>query len=116
MDQAMLVGAPVIGLNDSGGARIHEGVDSLAGYAEVFQRNVSEHTHRAHAIMHLMQQPRGACNMPRGCRTRRRCVDAHVACYVSMRMFSGDGIWCDPPTLPHHGSLCGWCCLLTSHH
>jgi propionyl-CoA carboxylase beta chain len=40
MDKAMLVGAPVIGLNDSGGARIQEGVDSLAGYAEVFQRNV----------------------------------------------------------------------------
>src|SRR6202142_3332199 len=41
MDQAMNVGAPVIGLNDSGGARIQEGVDSLAGYAEVFQRNVN---------------------------------------------------------------------------
>jgi len=40
MDQAMKVGAPVIGLNDSGGARIQEGIDSLAGYAEVFQRNV----------------------------------------------------------------------------
>jgi len=40
MDKAMLVGVPVIGLNDSGGARIHEGVASLAGYAEVFQRNV----------------------------------------------------------------------------
>ncbi|CAF0723017.1 unnamed protein product [Didymodactylos carnosus] len=40
MDQAMLVGAPVIGLNDSGGARIQEGVDSLAGYADIFQRNV----------------------------------------------------------------------------
>ena len=39
MDQAMKVGAPVIGLNDSGGARIQEGVASLAGYAEVFQRN-----------------------------------------------------------------------------
>ncbi len=41
MDQAMKVGAPVIGLNDSGGARIQEGVDSLAGYAEVFRRNVA---------------------------------------------------------------------------
>ncbi len=41
MDQAMKVGAPVIGLNDSGGARIQEGVESLAGYAEVFQRNVA---------------------------------------------------------------------------
>jgi propionyl-CoA carboxylase beta chain len=40
MDHAMKVGAPVIGLNDSGGARIQEGIDSLAGYAEVFQRNV----------------------------------------------------------------------------
>jgi len=41
LDQAMKVGAPVIGLNDSGGARIQEGVASLAGYAEVFQRNVN---------------------------------------------------------------------------
>ena len=40
MDKAVSVGAPIIGLNDSGGARIQEGVDSLAGYAEVFQRNV----------------------------------------------------------------------------
>ena len=40
MDMAIKVGAPVIGINDSGGARIQEGVASLAGYAEVFQRNV----------------------------------------------------------------------------
>src|SRR5271156_3772635 len=40
MDQAMNVGAPVIGLNDSGGARIQDGVASLAGYAQVFERNV----------------------------------------------------------------------------
>ena len=40
MDSAMKVGAPIIGLNDSGGARIQEGVASLGGYAEVFQRNV----------------------------------------------------------------------------
>ena len=40
MDQAIKVGVPVIGLNDSGGARIQEGVASLGGYAEVFQRNV----------------------------------------------------------------------------
>lgn len=40
MDMAMQNGAPVIGMNDSGGARIQEGVASLAGYAEVFQRNV----------------------------------------------------------------------------
>lgn len=36
----MTVGAPVIGLNDSGGARIQEGVESLAGYADIFLRNV----------------------------------------------------------------------------
>jgi acetyl-CoA carboxylase carboxyltransferase component len=40
MDQAMKVGAPVIGINDSGGARIQEGVQSLAGYAEIFERNI----------------------------------------------------------------------------
>ena len=40
MDQAMKVGAPLIGINDSGGARIQEGVKSLAGYAEIFQRNI----------------------------------------------------------------------------
>ncbi|HKD15758.1 MAG TPA: carboxyl transferase domain-containing protein, partial [Candidatus Angelobacter sp.] len=39
MDMAMKVGAPVIGLNDSGGARIQEGVMSLAGYADIFLRN-----------------------------------------------------------------------------
>src|SRR3954463_10820675 len=40
MDLAMKVGAPVVGLNDSGGARIQEGVVSLAGYADIFTRNV----------------------------------------------------------------------------
>ena len=40
MDMAMRAGAPCIGLNDSGGARIQEGVNALAGYAEIFQRNV----------------------------------------------------------------------------
>lgn len=41
MDKAMKMGAPVIGLNDSGGARIQEGIDSLAGYADIFQANVT---------------------------------------------------------------------------
>jgi propionyl-CoA carboxylase beta chain len=40
MDMAVQNGAPIIGINDSGGARIQEGVDSLAGYGEVFQRNI----------------------------------------------------------------------------
>ncbi|MEM7319331.1 MAG: acyl-CoA carboxylase subunit beta, partial [Pseudomonadota bacterium] len=40
MDMAVANGAPVIGINDSGGARIQEGVDSLAGYGEVFARNI----------------------------------------------------------------------------
>ena len=40
MDMAVQNGAPVIGINDSGGARIQEGVDSLAGYGEVFERNI----------------------------------------------------------------------------
>ena len=41
MDMAMKVGAPVIGLPDSGGARVQEGIDSLAGYGDIFMRNVS---------------------------------------------------------------------------
>ena len=40
LDLAMKMGAPVIGINDSGGARIQEGVNSLAGYASIFQRNI----------------------------------------------------------------------------
>ncbi len=40
MDMAMKVGAPVIGLNDSGGARIQEGIGALAGYGEIFERNI----------------------------------------------------------------------------
>ena len=40
MDMALTNGAPVIGLNDSGGARIQEGIDALAGYGEIFQRNI----------------------------------------------------------------------------
>jgi len=40
MDMAMRAGAPFIGLNDSGGARIQEGIDSLAGYGEIFERNI----------------------------------------------------------------------------
>ncbi|MDR2935732.1 MAG: methylmalonyl-CoA carboxyltransferase, partial [Rikenellaceae bacterium] len=40
MDMAMKNGAPLIGLNDSGGARIQEGVNALSGYTEIFQRNI----------------------------------------------------------------------------
>src|SRR6056297_4352305 len=39
MDMALKIGSPIIGLNDSGGARIHEGVDALDGYGEIFYRN-----------------------------------------------------------------------------
>ncbi len=42
MDHAAKVGAPVIGLNDCGGARIQEGVVSLAGYADIFLRNIMQ--------------------------------------------------------------------------
>ena len=40
MDMGMKMGAPVIGINDSGGARIQEGINALAGYAEIFERNI----------------------------------------------------------------------------
>ena len=56
MDMAMRVGAPVIGLNDSGGARIQEGVDSLGGYADVFQANV-----HASGVIHQISVIMGPC-------------------------------------------------------
>ena len=46
MDKAAEVGAPLIGLNDSGGARIQEGVDSLAGYADIFLVSQDNNYHR----------------------------------------------------------------------
>lgn len=56
MDLAMKTGAPVIGLNDSGGARIHEGVASLAGYAEIFHRNT-----RASGVVPQISAVMGPC-------------------------------------------------------
>lgn len=52
----MQLGCPVVGLNDSGGARIQEGIDSLAGYAEVFQRNVD-----ASGVVPQLSLIMGAC-------------------------------------------------------
>lgn len=51
MDQAMTVGAPVIGLNDSGGARIQEGVESLAGYADIFLVFTESHICVVHLVI-----------------------------------------------------------------
>jgi propionyl-CoA carboxylase beta chain len=56
MDLATKVGAPVIGLNDSGGARIQEGVQSLAGYADIFHRNV-----RASGVVPQISAVMGPC-------------------------------------------------------
>src|SRR3546814_8066795 len=54
MDLAMKTGAPIIGLNDSGGARIQEGVVSLGGYADIFYRNRSdEHTSELQSLMRI---------------------------------------------------------------
>ena len=63
MDLAMKVGAPIIGLNDSGGARIQEGVVSLGGYADIFLRNVLASGCRAADLGH-----------PRTVRRRRRLL------------------------------------------
>ncbi len=56
LDKALQVGAPVIGINDSGGARIQEGVDSLSGYGEIFQRNV-----RASGVIPQISMIMGPC-------------------------------------------------------
>lgn len=61
MDQAVMVGAPVIGLNDSGGARIQEGVESLAGYADIFQVNIAFKEFEARSmniLLYSAKQPR----------------------------------------------------------
>jgi propionyl-CoA carboxylase beta chain len=72
MDLAMRNGAPMIGLNDSGGARIQEGVASLAGYADIFLRN----TLASGVLVHVRHRPRRHQNRhPRGSHqagTRRR--------------------------------------------
>src|SRR5688572_7747393 len=56
MDQALKVGVPIIGLNDSGGARIQEGVSSLGGYAEIFWRNT-----RASGVVPQISAIMGPC-------------------------------------------------------
>ena len=66
MDLAMKVGAPIIGLNDSGGARIQEGVASLGGYAEIFLRNVLASGRRAR------RSPWSSGRVPAARCTRRR--------------------------------------------
>jgi propionyl-CoA carboxylase beta chain len=72
MDMAMKVGAPVIGLNDSGGARIQEGVASLGGYAEVFQRNVL-----ASGVMPQISRDHGALRGRRGLFARHDRLHLH---------------------------------------
>lgn len=54
MDKAVEVGAPLIGLNDSGGARIQEGVDSLAGYADIFLVRHSDEPHPLYIVQLLL--------------------------------------------------------------
>lgn len=83
MDQAMLVGAPVIGLNDSGGARIQEGVESLAGYADIFQRNVM-----ASGVI-----PQLSLIMVQSTKKSTEYSPSHF--FISL------------------GSLCRWCCVFT---
>lgn len=63
MDKAMTVGAPIIGLNDSGGARIQEGVNSLAGYAEIFERNILASGVTRKFLPFLVLVPEGPCTL-----------------------------------------------------
>ena len=53
MDQAMKMGAPCIGINDSGGARIQEGINALGGYANIFQRNIDIYRMGQHNFRHF---------------------------------------------------------------
>ena len=67
MDMAMKSGAPIIGLFDSGGARIQEGVASLAGYGEIFLRNVL-----ASGVVPQTRQRLGGHTQARGQRQKRQ--------------------------------------------
>lgn len=64
MDLAVKIGAPIIGLNDSGGARIQEGVDALAAYGEIFHRNVRVERGRLTDIEHHGTLCRQSCLQP----------------------------------------------------
>jgi propionyl-CoA carboxylase beta chain len=65
MDLAMKIGAPVVGLNDSGGARIQEGVASLAGYADIFLRNTLASAWCRRSRRSWGRAPAGRCTRPR---------------------------------------------------
>lgn len=91
MDKAMQVGAPVIGLNDSGGARIQEGVASLAGYAEVFQRNVM-----ASGVIPQISLIMGPC--------------AGILIRTSEESREETRVWRKLTT------TCRWCCLFPRHY
>ncbi len=84
MDMAMKAGAPVIGINDSGGARIQEGVTSLAGYAEIFERNIlaSGVIPQISAIFGTMCRWRCIFSSPNGFYNDDRAKFLHV-CYWS---------------------------------
>jgi propionyl-CoA carboxylase beta chain len=73
-DMALKMGAPLIGINDSGGARIQEGVDSLAGFAEIFQRNVL-----ASGVVPQISLIMGALRWRRGLLTRPYRFHLHGA-------------------------------------
>ena len=88
MDMAMRNGAPCIGLNDSGGARIQEGVNALAGYANIFQRNVMA----SGVIPQISRVPRSL--RPLRARTLRR------SSWVARRCTPPRAAWLSSPSTP----------------
>lgn len=87
----MTVGAPVIGLNDSGGARIQEGVESLAGYADIFLVLISQ---RFWPFVFSKRSNSFTLCVPEEC----------------------TGFRGHPSDIPHHGPLCWRSCLLSGPH
>lgn len=96
MDQAMTVGAPVIGLNDSGGARIQEGVESLAGYADIFLVFTEPNFYAA--------------------RSAKAVRLIHAVCMCVCVPEECPGFGGHPSDIPHHGPLCWRSCLLSGPH
>ena len=82
MDLASKQGVPIIGINESGGARIQEGVDSLAGYAEIFRRNVKSIRSGTPNITHNGSLRWGSCLFTSN---NRFCNHGKIGLYVCNR-------------------------------
>ena len=106
MDQAMKMGAPVIGLNDSGGARIQEGINALAGYAEIFQRNIL-----ASGVIPQISGIFGPCAGGQIRAAQRICIETRNQKYRQVKKLLPLPILCCQATVQKHFRVLQRLCL-----